>query len=382
MQTTSSDVCQAVVHAGAEQLRHSLNIVQHCVHQLDEDQLWWRSDDSMNSIANLLIHLTGNVRQWLVCGLSSATDHRRRQSEFDDRSHRDRAELMRLLEDTVVEACRVIEGQSALDLIRPRRVQEFDFTGASTMFDSIAHFQGHAQEIVYRTRKLLGEKYQFRFIPQEQQESTPPNPPTSTEHPSEMNSSASLSPQKPIAETPSTTMRAGGSNPRVRGLVEETRRLKKQAEAALQELSDEVFFRTPSPNANSIALIIKHVAGNLRSRWSHFLTSDGEKPDRNRDGEFELLPEDTRNNLMHRWEIGWKTVFDSLTGIPDDQLDRIVTIRSEPHTVYQAAVRNLAHTAYHVGQIVYLRRMHQPESPWLTIAPGQSDQYVQGKYLK
>ena len=164
-------------------------------------------------------------------------------------------------------------------------------------------------------------------------------------------------------------------------LLHEYHRHKGLAEKAIAGLSDEQFFLRPDEQVNPVALIVKHLAGNLASRWRDFLTTDGDKPDRDRDSEFLLTDDDTREHLMARWEAGWQILFDTLEGMTENDLDRTVTIRGEPHTVCQALLRGLTHTAYHAGQILYLTRMLHPNSPWLTIAPGQSRGHP-GEYLK
>ena len=152
----------------------------------------------------------------------------------------------------------------------------------------------------------------------------------------------------------------------------EFRRMKRQAEKALAQVSDEEFFRAFDPASNTLALIVKHIAGNLRSRWTEFLTSDGEKPDRNRDTEFELGPADTREALMERWEAGWKLLADALALAPEDA-QRTVLIRGEPHTVVQAVNRQLTHYAGHVGQIVFLaKHLAGPRWKTLSVPRGQS----------
>jgi uncharacterized damage-inducible protein DinB len=155
-------------------------------------------------------------------------------------------------------------------------------------------------------------------------------------------------------------------------VTHEFKRYKDQADKAMSELSDEAFFRRPGEVVNPVALIVKHVAGNLASRWTDFLTTDGEKPARNRDGEFTLNPADTRGSLLAAWERGWKVLFDTLGGLKDADLDKTVTIRGEPHRVQQALLRSVNHTVYHVGQILYLARLFNPAGTWLTIPPGQS----------
>jgi len=119
------------------------------------------------------------------------------------------------------------------------------------------------------------------------------------------------------------------------------------------------------PESNSVAIIVKHMAGNMRSRWSNFLTTDGEKPDRQRDTEFEDAP-GTRGEIMAMWDTGWNYLFEALASLTDADLSRTITIRTEPHSVTQAINRQIAHYSYHVGQIVYLAR-HFAGSDWRTL---------------
>ena len=140
---------------------------------------------------------------------------------------------------------------------------------------------------------------------------------------------------------------------------------KRLAEGAMAQLKDEELFFKPDAESNSIAIIVKHMAGNMRSRWTDFLTTDGEKPDRNRDTEFEDAPK-TRMELMELWERGWKHIFDALEPLGDDDLVRKITIRAEPHSVTQAINRQVAHYSYHVGQIVYVAK-HLAGSKWQTL---------------
>jgi len=141
---------------------------------------------------------------------------------------------------------------------------------------------------------------------------------------------------------------------------------KKLGERAIAQCPDAALFTTLDPESNSIAIIVKHMAGNMRSRWTDFLTTDGEKTDRNRDTEFEDPPT-TRSELMEMWERGWKYVFGALEPLSDANLTRTVTIRTEPHSVMQAINRQIAHYCYHVGQIVYLAR-HFAGDKWQTLS--------------
>ena len=152
---------------------------------------------------------------------------------------------------------------------------------------------------------------------------------------------------------------------------------KKLAEGAMAQVSDAQLFTTLDPEMNSVALIVKHLAGNMRSRWTDFLTSDGEKPDRNRDSEF-VEPPKTRAALMEMWEAGWECLFSALGSLSEADIGRTVKIRGEAHSVLQAINRQLAHYPYHVGQIVFLAK-HLQSAKWksLSVPKGQSPQFNQ-----
>ena len=153
------------------------------------------------------------------------------------------------------------------------------------------------------------------------------------------------------------------------------RKHKEMAEKAFGQLeSDELFFRRPGEHSNSIAIIVKHLAGNLTSRWTDFLSTDGEKPWRDRDAEFVIGPDDTRPHLLLAWEKGWNVLLRTLGGLTERDAMMKVTIRREEHTVFQAIQRSLTHTAYHVGQITYIARLLKSDAGWITIPPGQSKQ--------
>lgn len=151
---------------------------------------------------------------------------------------------------------------------------------------------------------------------------------------------------------------------------------KRLAERAIAQVPDNALGAAPDGESNSIAIIVKHLAGNMRSRFTDFLHSDGEKPDRKRDTEFEAPPK-TRAELMAMWEEGWKHVFNALTPLTDAQLGQKVFIRSEAHSVTQAINRQMAHYAYHVGQIVYAAK-HFAGANWtaLTIPRGKSEEFL------
>ena len=154
---------------------------------------------------------------------------------------------------------------------------------------------------------------------------------------------------------------------------------KRLAEGAMAQVTDQEFFRQLDPEANSIAVIVKHMAGNMRSRFTDFLTSDGEKPGRNRDQEFLLDAGTTRAEVMRWWEAGWECVFAALQPLRPEDLSRSVTIRADPHSVLQAIHRQVAHYAYHIGQIVLLAK-HMRGAEWksLSIPRGKSEEFNAG----
>ena len=158
------------------------------------------------------------------------------------------------------------------------------------------------------------------------------------------------------------------------------RTYKSLGEKAIAQARDEDLFVTLDPEANSIALVVKHLWGNMRSRWTDFLTTDGEKPDRHRDTEFEQDEGLTRADVLRWWEEGWQLVFAAVEPLTPADLERTVTIRGEPHTVMQAINRQLAHYAHHIGQIVFLAkhfRSHEWQS--LSIPRGQSETFNRQK---
>lgn len=159
--------------------------------------------------------------------------------------------------------------------------------------------------------------------------------------------------------------------------VQSFRNYKQLAERALEQVDDDDFFSLIDPEANSIALVVKHIAGNLRSRWTDFLTSDGEKEDRNRDTEFELI-DDSRESLMAFWAAGWQVLFDNIEPLAAEDFSRSVTIRGESHTICEALNRQMTHYAYHIGQIVMLAK-HFKSAEWktLSVPKNQSKEFNQ-----
>ncbi len=165
----------------------------------------------------------------------------------------------------------------------------------------------------------------------------------------------------------------------VKDSIDLFRYYKNLADRAMAQCPDAALFTTLDTESNSIAIIVKHMSGNMRSRWSDFLTTDGEKPDRNRDTEFEEPPK-TRADLLELWERGWKYVFDALQPLTEADVTRTVTIRNEPHSVMQAINRQVAHYAHHIGQILFLAKHLTFTSTvkWqsLSVPRGQSKQFT------
>ena len=172
---------------------------------------------------------------------------------------------------------------------------------------------------------------------------------------------------------------AGGPSIEISGKVEmdpksiladqaqEFRRLKELAEKAMNQVSDQDFFRTLDDEANSIAFLTKHIAGNLKSRWTDVLTTDGEKPDRRRDSEFWQEPEDSRKTLLARWEVGWSCLFTALESLTPEDLGKTIHIRNRPFRVAEAVLQAQSHIAYHIGQLVFLAK-HFASSNWQTLS--------------
>ncbi len=158
---------------------------------------------------------------------------------------------------------------------------------------------------------------------------------------------------------------------------------KRLAEGAIAQLRDDELFLQLDPEANSVAILMKHIAGNIRSRFTDFLTTDGEKPDRHRDQEFEITPDTTRAQLMEMWEGAFKLVFDTIASLKPEELARTVTIRGEPLSVLQALHRATAHYVYHMAQIIFLAK-HIRGAKWktLSIPRGQSEQFNATKRSK
>jgi hypothetical protein len=159
------------------------------------------------------------------------------------------------------------------------------------------------------------------------------------------------------------------------------RAYKKLAEKAVDQITDEEFFATIDEESNSVAVIMKHMAGNMLSRWSDFLTSDGEKPDRNRDLEFVIEPQTTKSNLLAYWDKGWSCVFAALEPLQAEDFEKKVLIRGQEHSIVQAINRQLTHYAYHIGQIVFLAK-HFRSVEWRSLSIPKNRSAEFNKYLE
>jgi len=161
----SSAVASAFARESLLELTAATGIIRHCLNQLTEQQIWWRPDESMNSVGNLILHLGGNLRQWIISGVGGAADTRRRQLEFDERGPISGSQLLSEIELTVQEAGEVLGQVSGEMLLEERRIQGFETTCLGAVVHSVSHFRGHVQEIVHLSRTILGADYQFDFVP-------------------------------------------------------------------------------------------------------------------------------------------------------------------------------------------------------------------------
>ena len=166
MPPTVDDLTRALSDEANRTLDQCLEQIRHCTDQLSDDQIWWRPEKSMNSIGNLLLHLTGNIRQWIVSGIGGARDVRQRPREFSERGPIPTAQLLAGIERVVDEAQHALAAATAAELLATRRIQGSEITGIRAIFDSIPHFKGHTQEIVCLTRMQLGDGYRYHWRPQ------------------------------------------------------------------------------------------------------------------------------------------------------------------------------------------------------------------------
>jgi hypothetical protein len=170
---TVADLAAAVGIEAAQELTEALDRIKHCLGQLTDEQVWWRSQPSLNSIGNLILHLAGNIRQWIVAGLDGVADVRDRPAEFAESATILKSELLRKLDAVVGEAKAVLGRLTARQLLEVRRIQGSDVTGLAAIFDSVPHFRGHTQEIVHLTRLQLGDAYKFAWAPTTPEQGAP-----------------------------------------------------------------------------------------------------------------------------------------------------------------------------------------------------------------
>ncbi|MGO9112443.1 MAG: DUF1572 family protein [Thermoguttaceae bacterium] len=165
MALSVEELGQAVASEASHRLIESQNKIRHCLNQLTDEQVRWRQAESQNSIGNIILHLCGNVRQWIVSGIGGEPDLRDRPKEFSERRGLPKDELLRQLDEVVHQACATLSSTPVAELLVKRRVQGFDVTALAAIFDSVPHFVGHTHQIVYIARSLLGDAYQFEWTP-------------------------------------------------------------------------------------------------------------------------------------------------------------------------------------------------------------------------
>lgn len=170
---TAEYLAAAVGTEAAKELASALGRIKHCLDQLTDDRIWWRSSPSMNSIGNLILHLCGNVRQWIVSGIGGTNDIRNRPAEFSERGPLSKEELLKRINTIVDEAKVVLERLTAQQSVSVRRIQGSDITGLAAIFSSVPHFRGHTQEIIHMTRTLLGDAYRIAWAPATREEGAP-----------------------------------------------------------------------------------------------------------------------------------------------------------------------------------------------------------------
>jgi hypothetical protein len=147
--------------------------IKHCLNQLDDPQVWWRPEEQMNSIANIILHLCGNLKQWIISGVGGASDTRNRALEFSERGPIAKADLVRRLDEVIGEVDRVLAGVTDEKLLKIRRIQSFEETILSAILETLSHFNGHTQEIIYITRLQLGDAYRFAWVPATPEQGAP-----------------------------------------------------------------------------------------------------------------------------------------------------------------------------------------------------------------
>ena len=162
---TADELAATVGNEAAEELTKAYDRIKHCIGQLNDEQVWWRPKTELNSIGNLILHLCGNVRQWIVSGIGGVADIRNRPAEFAERGPIAKEELLYRLSKVVDEAKTVLRRLTARQLLDVRRIQASEVTGLAAIFNSVPHFRGHTQEIIHMTREQLGAAYRFAWVP-------------------------------------------------------------------------------------------------------------------------------------------------------------------------------------------------------------------------
>ncbi len=170
MELKNQPLVAAVIAETTNCLKSCVSKIKHCLGQLTDEQVWWRPQESMNSIGNLILHICGNVRQWLVAGIGGAPDVRDRPREFSERGRIPKSELLRRLDEVVSAASEALSKMTPDEMLRMQRIQGFTVSGLGSIFDSVPHFKGHTQEIVSLTRMQLGEGYRFDWVPETAEE--------------------------------------------------------------------------------------------------------------------------------------------------------------------------------------------------------------------
>jgi hypothetical protein len=173
---SADELAAAVGAAAADELASALDRIRHCLGQLNDDQVWWRPRESLNSIGNLVLHLCGNVRQWIISGVGGAADIRNRPAEFAERGPIATGELLNRLEGVVCEATETLLRVTAGRLVDAHRIQGFDVSALAAILSSVAHFRGHTQEIIHMTRSQLGDRYRFAWAPATPEQGAPKSP--------------------------------------------------------------------------------------------------------------------------------------------------------------------------------------------------------------
>jgi hypothetical protein len=170
---TPDSLGQAIVHEARQTLQQAVVKISHCLDQVSDQQISWRPHESHNSIQNIVLHLCGNVRQWLIHGVGGEADVRNRPKEFSDRQPRSKAELLGELRAAVQRADAVLQALDPKRLLQPCRVQGFETYALAVIWDSVSHFVGHTHQIVYITRQLVGDSYRFQWVPSSAEQGAP-----------------------------------------------------------------------------------------------------------------------------------------------------------------------------------------------------------------